>query len=70
MIEAHELRYHVEIRYASTRPNEIEPTGSCCARGPIHAARRILRSFPEFRGRRILAIHVDPCPTPYFGTDR
>jgi hypothetical protein len=70
MMTTPELRYHVDLRFAPSSREEHGPTGSCCARGPIHAARRILRSFPEFRGRKIVAIHVDPCPSPYFGTDR
>ena len=69
MTEPHELRYHVTLTYHA-RPGQWPGRYSCCARGPIHAARRIRSSFPETRALRLASIHVEPGASPYFGTDR
>ena len=59
-----EQRYEVVVHF------EGGHRGSCCAHGPIHAVRRIRRSFPDLRDRRILAIDVSAHPVSYFGTDQ
>lgn len=58
-----EQRYEVFVAF------EGGHHGSACARGPIHGVRRILRSFPELRGRRILSIVVSAHTVTYQGTD-
>lgn len=59
-----EARYEVFAYFADGS------RGSCCAHGPIHGMRRILRSFPEFRRVKLVRLVVLPGRVSYFGTDR
>ena len=68
MIESHELRQHVTVTYHAPA-GYWTPTYSTCARGPIHAVRRIRRAFPETRTMRLATIRSEPGAVRYFGTD-
>ena len=68
MIESHELRQHVTVTYEAPA-GYWTPTYSTCARGPIHAVRRIRRAFPETRTMRLATIRSAPRGVPYFGSD-